>query len=37
VDGFVLEMAGDSELTTIINALKFVEKVLDDQRREIVG
>ena len=37
VDGFVLEMAGDSELTTIINALKFVVKVLDEQRRGVVG
>jgi len=34
-DGVVIALGGDAELTTIIEALKFIEKVLDDQRREI--
>jgi hypothetical protein len=37
VDGFVLKLAGGSELTAIINALNFMVKVLDEQRREVVG
>ena len=34
-DGVVIALGGDSELSTIIEALKFTLKVLDDQRREI--
>ena len=34
-DGVVIALGGDAELTTILEALKFIEKVLDDQRREI--
>ncbi|MGN8697017.1 hypothetical protein ACTNE3_07720 [Bacillota bacterium HCP3S3_F1_1] len=37
VDGIVLKLAGGSELTAIINALNFMVKVLDEQRREVVG
>ena len=33
-DGVILALGGDSELTTIIEALQFIVKVLDDQRRE---
>ncbi len=35
-DGVVVALGGDCELTTIIEALKFIVKVLDEQRREIV-
>lgn len=34
-DGVVIGLGGDSELTTIIEALKFITEVLDDQRREV--
>lgn len=33
-DGVVVALGGDCELTTIIEALKFIVTVLDDQRRE---
>lgn len=32
-NGVILELGGDSELNTIIKALKFVIKVLKDQRK----
>lgn len=35
-DGVVVALGGDCELTTIIEALKFIVKVLDEQRREIM-
>lgn len=34
-DGVELMLGGDTELSTIIEALQFVIKVLDDQRREL--
>ena len=34
-DGVVVALGGDCELTTIIEALSFIVKVLDEQRREI--
>lgn len=33
-NGVVLALGGDSELTTIIEALKFILKVLEDQAHE---
>ena len=33
--GFSVELGGDTELTTIIQALKFITKVLEDQSNEI--
>ena len=32
-DGVVIALGGDSELDTIYEALQFITKVLDDQRR----
>ena len=34
-DGVVVALGGDCELTTIIKALEFIIKVLDEQRRGI--
>lgn len=34
-DGVVVALGGDCELTTIIEALQFIVKVLDEQRRGI--
>ena len=34
-NGVVVALGGDCELTTIIEALQFIVKVLDEQRREI--
>jgi hypothetical protein len=34
-DGVVISLGGDSELNTMIEALRFILKVLDDQSREV--
>lgn len=34
-DGVTLELGGDAELATIIEAMKFIVKVLEEQSREL--
>ena len=35
-EGFEVTLGGDAELTTIISALKFITKVLEDQADEVM-